>query len=61
MKTLLAIALAAAVLTIGTATVAPISGPAIAAGTVPGTSCSIGRNVSFCPPNQTPSGLRRGR
>jgi hypothetical protein len=49
MKTLLAIALAAAALTIGTATVAPISSTAVAGGGGPDKWCG----AAVCPPRQT--------
>jgi hypothetical protein len=57
MKTLLAIALAAAALMIGTATVAPISGTAVAGGGGPDKWCG----AAICPPKQTPLGTYRGR
>jgi hypothetical protein len=57
MKTLLAIALAAAALTIGTATVAPISSTAVAGGGGPDKWCG----AAVCPPKQAPSGIHRGR
>jgi hypothetical protein len=53
MKTSLVIALAAAALTIGTATVAPISGTAVAGGFGP-VKCAV------CPQKQAPSGTYRG-
>ena len=56
MKTLLAIALAAAVLTIGTATVAPISSIAVAGGGGPDKWCGS----AICP-QQTPPWAHRGR
>ena len=56
MKTLLAIALAAAALTIGTATVAPISSTAVAGGGGPDKWCG----AAACPPQQAPSGTHRG-
>ncbi len=57
MKTLLAIVLAVAALTIGTATVAPISSTAIAGGNKPDKWCG----AAVCPPRQTQSGTHRGR
>jgi hypothetical protein len=57
MKTLLAIALVAAALTIGAATVAPISGTAVAGGGGPDKWCG----ATVCPPKQAPSGTYRGR
>ena len=57
MKTLLAIVLLAAALTIGTATVAPISGTAVAGGGGPDKWCG----AAVCPPKQTPLGTYRGR
>jgi hypothetical protein len=57
MKTSLAIALAAAALTIGTATVAPISSTAVAGGGGPDKWCG----AAVCPPQQAPSGTHRGR
>ena len=57
MKTLVAIVLAAAALTIGTATVAPISGTAVAGGGGPDKWCG----AAVCPPKQAPSGIHRGR
>ena len=57
MKPLLAIALVAAALTIGTATVAPISGTAVAGGGGPDKWCG----AAVCPPKQTPLGTYRGR
>lgn len=57
MKTLLAIALAAATLTIGAATVAPISGTAVARGNV-GPQYWCGAPV--CPPKKKHSGTHRG-
>ena len=53
MKTLLAIALAVAALTIGTATVAPISSTAVAG--AQSTYCG----VPFCPPRKVPSGTHQ--
>jgi hypothetical protein len=50
MKTLLAIALTAATLTIGTATVAPISGTALAGGGGPDKWCG----GAMCPRRQAP-------
>ena len=58
MKTLLAIALAAAALTIGTATVAPISSTAVAGGGGPDKWC--GARAAVCPPRQTQLGTHRG-
>ncbi len=49
MKTSLAIALAVAALTIGTATVAPISSTAVAVDDKPYKSCG----ATFCAPRQT--------
>ena len=57
MKTLLAIALAAAALTIGTATVAPISSTAVAGGGGPDKWCG----AAVCPPNPQQLGTHRGR
>ena len=57
MKTLLAIALAAAALTIGVATVAPISSTAVAGGGGPDKWCG----AAVCPPKQTHLGTQRGR
>jgi hypothetical protein len=57
MKTLLAIALAAAALTIGTATVAPISSTAVAGGGGPDKWCG----AAVCPPKQAPSGTHLGQ
>lgn len=57
MKTLLAIALAAAALTIGTATVAPISGTAVAGGGGPDKWCG----AAVCPTKQAPSRIHRGQ
>ena len=57
MKTSLAIALAAAALTIGTATVAPNSSTAVAGGGGPDKWC----RAAVCPPKQTQSGTYRGR
>jgi len=57
MKTSLAIVLAAAALTIGTATVAPISSIAIAGGGGPDKWCG----ATVCPPKQAPSGTYLGR
>ena len=57
MKTLLAIVLAATALTIGAATVAPISSTAVAGGGGPDKWCG----AAVCPPKQTPSGTYRGR
>lgn len=57
MKTLLAIALAATTLTIGTATVAPISGTALAGGGGPDKWCG----AVVCPPKPAPLGTYRGR
>ena len=56
MKTLLVIALAAAALTIGTATVAPISGTAVAGGGGPDRWCG----AIICPPKKTHPGTHRG-
>ena len=56
MKTLLAIALAVAALTIGTASVAPISSTAFAGGGGPDKWCG----APACPPKQTQSGTHRG-
>ena len=56
MKTLLAITLAAAALTIGTATVAPISSTAVAGGGGPDKWCG----AAVCPPKQTQSRTNRG-
>jgi hypothetical protein len=56
MKTLLAITLAAA-LTIGTATVAPISSTAVAGGGGPDKWCG----AAVCPPNLQRLGTHRGR
>ena len=55
MKTSLAIVLAVAALTIGTATVAPISSTAVAGGGGPDKWCG----AAVCPPN--PLGAHRGR
>ena len=57
MKTLLAIALAVAALTIGTATVAPISSTAVAGGGGPDKWCG----AAVCPPNLQRLGTHRGR
>ena len=57
MKTLLAIALAAAALTIGTATVAPISSTAVAGGGGPDKWCG----AAVCPPKLQQSGMHRGQ
>jgi len=57
MKTLLAIALAAAALTIGTATVAPISSTAVARGGGPDKWCG----AAVCPPKLQQSGMHRGQ
>ncbi len=57
MKTLLAIALAATALTIGTAAVAPISGSAVARGGGPDKWCG----AAVCPPKQAPAAIHRGR
>ena len=51
MKTLLAIALVAAALTMGTATLAPISGTAVAGGGGPDKWCG----AAICPPRQAPA------
>ena len=56
MKTLLAIALAAAALTIGTATMSPISSTAVAGG---GGGPDKWCGAAVCPPN--PLGAHRGR
>jgi len=56
MKTLLAIALAAAALMIGTATVAPISGTAVAGGGGPDKWCG----AAICP-SPRPPWTYRGR
>ena len=58
MKTLLAIALAVAALTIAAATVAPISSTAVAAG---GGGPDKWCGAAVCPPKQTQSGTYRGR
>lgn len=55
MKTSLAIMLAVAALTIGTATIAPISSTAVAGGGGPDKWCG----AAVCPPN--PLGTHRGR
>jgi hypothetical protein len=57
MKTLLAVALAAAALTIGTATLAPISSTAVADGGGPDKWCG----AAVCPPTQAPSGIHLGQ
>jgi hypothetical protein len=58
MKTLLAIALAAATLTFG-ATLTPISSTAVAGGGGPDKWCG---SPAICPPKQTPhSGTHRGQ
>jgi hypothetical protein len=57
MKTLLAIALAAAALTIGSGTVVPISGTAVAGGGGPDKWCG----APVCPPKLRQSGMHRGR
>ena len=57
MKTLLAITLAAAALTISAATVAPISSTAVAGGGGPDKWCG----AAACPPKQTQLGTYRGR
>ena len=57
MKTSLAIVLAVAALTIGTATVAPISSPAVAGGGGPDKWCG----AAACPPNLQQLGTHRGR
>ena len=57
MKTLLAVALAAAALTIGTATLAPISSTAVAGGGGPDKWCG----AAVCPPTQAPSGIHLGQ
>jgi len=57
MKTSLAIVLAVAALTIGTATVAPISSPAVAGGCGPDKWCG----ATACPPNLQRLGTHRGR
>ena len=56
MKTLLAVALVAAALTIGTATAVPISGTAFAGGGGPDKWCG----AAICP-TQAPPGTHRGR
>jgi hypothetical protein len=56
MKTLLAIALAVAALTIGTATIAPISSTAVAGGGGPDKWCG----AAVCPLRQTQSATHRG-
>ena len=56
MKTSLAIVLAVAALTIGTATMAPISSTAVAGGGGPDKWCG----AAVCPPRQTQSGTHRG-
>jgi hypothetical protein len=57
MKTLLAIALAAATLTIGTVTLAPISTTAVAGGGGPDKWCG----AAVCPPKLQQSGMHRGQ
>ena len=57
MKKSLAIALAVAALTIGTATVAPISSTALAGGGGPDRWCG----AVVCPPKQTQSGTHSGQ
>ena len=57
MKTSLAIVLAVAALTIGTATVAPFSSTAVAGGGGPDKWCG----AAVCPPKQAPSGTHLGR
>jgi len=56
MKTSLAIALAVAALTIGTASVAPISSTALAGGGGPDKWCG----ATVCPPRPTHFGTHRG-
>jgi hypothetical protein len=56
MKTLLAIALATATLTVGAATIAPLSGTALAGGGGPDKWCG----AAVCPPRQTHSWTHRG-
>ena len=56
MKTSLAIVLAVAALTIGTATMAPISSIAVAGGGGPDRWCG----AVVCPPRQTQLGTHRG-
>jgi hypothetical protein len=56
MKTSLAIMLTVAALTIGTATVAPISSPAFAGGGGPDKWCG----AAVCPPKPTHLGTHRG-
>jgi hypothetical protein len=56
MKTSLAIVLAVAALTIGTATMGPISSTAVAGGGGPDKWCG----AAVCPPKQTQSGTNRG-
>ncbi|HEY7440814.1 MAG TPA: hypothetical protein VH701_00240 [Vicinamibacterales bacterium] len=55
MKISLAIVLAVAALTIGAATVAPISSPAVAGGGGPDKWCG----AAACPPKQAQSGTHR--
>jgi hypothetical protein len=57
MKTSTAIALAAAALTLGTATVAPISSTAVAGGGGPDKWCG----AAVCPPTSQRLGTHRGR
>ena len=57
MKTLLAVALAAAVLTFGPATVPLISGTAVAGGGGPDKWCG----ATVCPAKHAPLGCHRGR
>jgi hypothetical protein len=57
MKSLLAIMLAATALTIGAATMAPISSTAVAGGGGPDKWCG----AAVCPPKPTQSGTYRGR
>ena len=57
MKTSLAIVLAVAALTIGTATIAPISSIAVAGNGGP----DKWWGAPVCPPRQTQSGTHRGR
>ena len=60
MKTSLAIVLAVAALTIGTATMAPISSTAVAGGRRMAHPTS-GAGRPLCPPKQPQSGTHRGR
>jgi hypothetical protein len=57
MKTSLAIMLAVAALTIGTATIAPISSTAVAGGGGPDKWCG----AAVCPPKQAPLETHLGR